>query len=91
MLQMLKGIKFLLAGLLVDSLMLGGFFICVWKWLARDDWAPSTFDEYADFGVFVLWISAQFLAWLWPVSIPLLVAPPAVGLWMDLKDHSHDG
>ena len=88
---MLKGIKFFIIGVLIDSALIAALLAYLWRLVLRDDRGPATADEYWSYGVFILWIGVQYIAGLWPVSIPLLAAPPAVGLWKDLKDHADRG
>ena len=88
---MLSAIKFLIVGVLIDFAMIAALLAYLWRWMLRGERGPATPGEFWSYGVFILWIGTQYTIGLWPVSIPLLAAPPALGLWKDLKDRARAG
>ena len=78
-------IKFFLLGVLADAVVAGGLFAYLWKLTPIDCWGTCTMSEYLMVGRYIIWMEMVYVIGLWPISIPVLAAPPGVGLWADLR------
>jgi hypothetical protein len=78
-------IKYFLLGLLADAVLLGCFFAYLLKLMPVDCRGTCTMYEYLIVGRYIIWTEVVYVIGLWPISIPVLAAPPGVGLWADLR------
>jgi hypothetical protein len=78
-------IKYFLLGLLADAVLAGGLFAYLWKLMPVDCWGACSMYEYLMVGRYIIWMEMVYVIGLWPISIPLLAAPPGVALWADLR------